>query len=330
MFKPEDNRYLWDFWLYQEAGVEYLFYLTAPATCTPRTRHRNSAIALATRSNGGAWRDLGIILEKDPDPAAWDSVSLWTGYTVKNNGLYYLFYTARSQSEVADDGYVGHTQRIGVATSTDLIHWTRHPANPVLTWQGGPYESQQEAHDRHLAWRDPCIVADGQGGFYAFFTCRVNQGDPLARGAIGRAYSQDLIRWQILAPASMPGRYTHMEVPDVVRHQGRWYMLFAVKQEWHRGNRDHHDQPVTGVRYLVADRLDGEFHLPSGNSVLIGSDDACYTGRFWPAADGALTLWSWHAGADEGAAYQDNPRAYSLAEPKVLQCNERGELQIRN
>ncbi len=29
-------------------------------------------------------------------------------------------------------GERGLIQRIGLATSDDLIHWTKHPANPVL------------------------------------------------------------------------------------------------------------------------------------------------------------------------------------------------------
>ena len=327
MFQPNDNRYLWDFWIYQEDGFEYLFYLTAPADCTPRTRHRHSSIALAKRPLNGEWQDLGIILDKNPDPTAWDSVSLWTGYTLKHQGKYYMFYTARSQADVADDGYIGHTQRIGVATSDDLIYWERHDSNPVLTFQGAPYESQLEAHNHHLGWRDPCVVPDDKGGFYAFFTCRTCDGDPLKRGAIGRAYSNDLLNWTVLSPAAAPGLYTDMEVPDVVHHDGRWYMLFAVKEDWHHETSSKHDQPVTGVRYLVSDRLDGNFVLPTSSSVLLDSDTACYTGRFWHDEQGNLTLWSWNCGADEGERYTNNPSAYSLAHPVKVEVGSFGELK---
>ncbi|WP_165901805.1 glycoside hydrolase family 68 protein [Reinekea marinisedimentorum] len=283
---------------------------------------------MAKRTTGGEWQDQGIILQRNSDPKAWDSVSLWTGYTLKHDGIYYLFYTARCQSDVAEDGYIGHTQRIGVATSTDLVNWTKHPANPILSCPGAPYETQQEAFNKHLGWRDPCIVADEKGGFYAFFTCRAQQGDPLKRGAIGRAYSQDLINWKVLPPAADPRRYTDMEVPDVIQHKGCWYMLFAVKETWHHPSGSHHDTPVTGVRYLVSDSLEGEFVLPAHDSALLTSDDALYTARFWRDENGQLTLWSWRAGADEGTQYAENAAAYTLAHPMKIETGENNQLLV--
>ncbi|WDC84648.1 hypothetical protein PL321_02800 [Caloramator sp. mosi_1] len=37
-----------------------------------------------------------------------------------------MFYTSRCKRDIVEDGYVGHTQRIGVAISKDLINWEKY------------------------------------------------------------------------------------------------------------------------------------------------------------------------------------------------------------
>ncbi len=88
-------------------------------------------------------------------------------------------------------------QRIGVATSADLLTWTKHAGNPVLDadprWyetHGGPSPWQ----DQH--WRDPWVLADPDGdGWHLLITARATDGPIDDRGVIGHAWSANLTNW---------------------------------------------------------------------------------------------------------------------------------------
>ncbi len=329
IYRPR-GQYLWDFWLYREQGDYHLFYLQADASLTPRQRHRHSSIGHAVSRDLCNWTEKDCALQAADDPAQWDSVSLWTGCTIKKDGRYYMFYTARCQEDVADDGYVGHTQRIGLAASDDLLSWEKYAANPVLTADYRYYESVTEAHNKHEGWRDPFVVKDETSEwYYAFFTARDRQrSDPKARGCIGRARSKDLLHWETLPPAASPGLFTDMEVPSLHWHQGKWYMLFAVKEEWYSEAYRQAiapELPQTGVLYLAAESLDGEFTLPESHPVLSGTERRQYTGRIIAAPNGEFVFLSWNAGIDEGAP--DRPAAYSLGEAMVV-SHQYGRLRL--
>jgi hypothetical protein len=53
--------------------------------------------------------------------------STWTGSVVRGpDGVWFMFSTGGGSREH------GLKQRVGLATSADLDHWTKHPASPVL------------------------------------------------------------------------------------------------------------------------------------------------------------------------------------------------------
>ena len=58
------------------------------------------------------------------DPAAGES-HIWAPYVMYDAGTYYMFYAAGTPDHTA--------YRMHLATSTDLMHWTRDAANPLFT-----------------------------------------------------------------------------------------------------------------------------------------------------------------------------------------------------
>ncbi|MFI6831921.1 family 43 glycosylhydrolase [Kribbella sp. NPDC050241] len=58
------------------------------------------------------------------DPAAGES-HIWAPYVMYHEGTYYMFYAAGTPDHTA--------YRMHLATSTDLVHWTRDAANPLFT-----------------------------------------------------------------------------------------------------------------------------------------------------------------------------------------------------
>ncbi|MGO4889543.1 hypothetical protein ACJ2A9_17495 [Anaerobacillus sp. MEB173] len=329
IYKPK-GKFLWDFWVYEENGEYHLFYLQAPLDPDPHTRHRNASIGHAISTDLIKWKEVGTALEASNIDDDWDSVSTWTGCTLKKDDTYYMFYTARCKQDVAEDGYVGHTQRIGVAFSKDLYTWKKYEDNPIVIADPRYYEQQDEAYNKHEGWRDPDVIFDEETGFYyMFLTARDKEGDPKARGCIGKARSKDLLNWEVLSPAASPRTLTDLEVPSLHKHEGKWYMIFAVKEQWYSEQYKQEiapNEPQTGQLYFVSDSLDGEFKPIDHDNVLIGTADRQYTGRIIKGPDGYDYFLTWNAGEDEG--YTDVEDPYTLAKPRKVIYEKSGKMRL--
>ena len=59
-------------------------------------------------------------------------------------------------------------QRIGMATSTDLSHWERHPANPLIEADQRWYEKLDLTCWYEEACRDPWVVYDAEAAANAW------------------------------------------------------------------------------------------------------------------------------------------------------------------
>jgi len=104
--------------------------------------------------------------------AEWERDCIYQPWLVEHEGLYYNFYNAAN----------GSVEQLGLATSTDLIHWTRHPDNPVVR-NGGP-----GAYDEQFC-SDGKVFRDGDHWVMIYFG--VGRG-----GAhIMAAFSRDLVHW---------------------------------------------------------------------------------------------------------------------------------------
>ena len=65
------------------------------------------------------------------DDGAWDDLAMWTGSVVQHpDGTWFMFYTGVTTTPH------GPLQRIGVATSPDLVTWHKLARNPVLEADG--------------------------------------------------------------------------------------------------------------------------------------------------------------------------------------------------
>ena len=73
---------------------------------------------------------------------------------LRHDGTWWMFYTGTS---TVDGGAV---QRVGAATSADLLTWRRHPANPLIEASPPWYETTPTSTWRDVAWRDPFVVRD--------------------------------------------------------------------------------------------------------------------------------------------------------------------------
>lgn len=91
---------------------------------------------LATSTDGISWTKYGSSpVLSNGSAGTWDSQYLLPGTTMlKEGNTYYLFYMGGS--DVSDSG----TWNIGLATSTNLVNWTKNPNNPIITGTADTFE----------------------------------------------------------------------------------------------------------------------------------------------------------------------------------------------
>ena len=113
------EHWIWDFWFAQDGDDVHVFYLQAPRSLgDPELRHHNASVGHAVS------RDLprGRCFPTRSGPASRVSstIATWTGSVLRHGGRWHLAYTGASQAEN------GMVQRIGLASSDDLVAWRKH------------------------------------------------------------------------------------------------------------------------------------------------------------------------------------------------------------
>jgi predicted GH43/DUF377 family glycosyl hydrolase len=162
----------------------------------------------------------------------WEETATFNPAAVVRDGVVHVLYRAEDASGEAKIG--GHASRIGLATSTDGIHFTRRPA-PVLF----PQNDAQKANEWPGGVEDPRIVESEDGRYVLTYT-QWNHSIP----RLAVATSRDLITWEKHGPAlakAAGGKYTAVEsksgsiVSRVVGNRlvaakvnGKYWMYFNV------------------------------------------------------------------------------------------------------
>jgi thiol-disulfide isomerase/thioredoxin len=129
---------------------------------------------VASSEDGLAWKRAKpeyILSVHEPDRGEWEKDCIYQPWLVEHRGRYYNFYNAAN----------GGVEQIGLATSTDLLNWTRYAGNPVLRNRSGGY-------DERLC-SDGKVFRDGDHWVMFYFG--------LGRGGahIMAAFSRDLLHW---------------------------------------------------------------------------------------------------------------------------------------
>lgn len=313
-YLPTDHL-MWDFWLAprRDGKPWHLFYLRAPASIgDPEDRHWQAEVGHADSGDLHGWRDLDIALTPATGPA-WDDKAIWTGSIIDHNDTYYWFYTALTHAD--------HAQRIGLATSADLLNWTRHPANPLLEADPRWYETASTSADGHVAFRDPWVIPDpGGDGWLMYITARSNEGPMDGRGVIGLARSRDLITWTLDAPVTTPGDFAELEVPQYLHIAERHYLLFCTGKPSDQRLRQSGTSHWIGTHYLTAPSPEGPWKLAPDPPMAGDEEGNWYAGRVVEDADRLLFL-AWRR-------LRDGRFAGGLSNPVEIGISEDGLLSV--
>jgi len=214
----------WDPWVLRDGDTYRLFYLGGRTDQDPWWK--TSWICGGTAQDWGQWQHTGPVLEPVLEPLAgdgWESGRIFAGSTYKEAGLYYLFYSAASQADIANEA-------IGLATSTDGVHWQR-AERPLLSWKDAVKDAADVRSPSgvgyagrcnlagHLHWRDPYVIksvvksvgpsapsAPSEQEKYYLFFCTSLTDTKQYQGGLGVAVSDRLGGpYRLLPPAAGPG-----------------------------------------------------------------------------------------------------------------------------
>lgn len=279
-----DNRWIWDSWFVWDGDVCHAFFLSADRSLgDPELRHRSPIVGHATSTDLVNWEILPDAIAPSDEPA-FDSWTTWTGSVIKaDDGTWWMFYTGTTR----EDG--GLIQRVGAATSEDLVTWEKLGPEPLVEADPSWYELLDTDVWHDQAWRDPWVFRlPGSPQWHMLITARSNDGEPRTRGVAGHAVSDDLRTWKVVEPLSGPGQgfgqleVLQFEVVDgvpVVLFCCGWRELSATRQESF-GQRD-----ATYSVVCNADLSGLDF-----NNAHPFEEQLVYAGRLVQGADGEWNL----------------------------------------
>jgi len=241
-------------------GRLHLFHLTLP---------NHDVVQHAVSDDGLHWEPLPNALHTG-DPGDPDDDQIWTMSVTKVGDEWRMLYTALSRH---DDGMV---QRTGMATSRDLVHWTKSARNPVAEADPRWYEADI-SHTGSVSWRDPKAVRVGNE-WWATVDAREATGPVMRRGCVGLMTSRDFDLWTVEPPLFAPRGWWDLECPQLFSIGEHWYLTSAIMED-------------RAQRYWMADNPKGPFRTPSDGGVLAPSGH--YAGRVTQWGEAHL-LFCWH------------------------------------
>ncbi len=311
-----DDCWTWDFWIARDGADYHLFFLKAPKSLEdPDLRHESARVGHAVGTDLREWTVLPDALGPG-EPGAWDDLATWTGSVFFAEGRWNLFYTGINTRER------GNHQRIGLATSDDLVTWTKLP-EPVLTFDPSHYEGSVPGWGG-VDWRDPWVYRSGEAEEYRMlFTARAPGGEVDERGVVGFARSHDLLTWRAEEPMYAPGEFGHLEVPQLFEASGRWYLSYSVYGSQHSVRRREQHPVETGTHYVTGPTESGPWHSPGAGFFSGDPAGELYAGRFERDPEGNLVFLAFLQFVGDG------PFVGGLSDPYPVETDQDGTLTLR-
>jgi hypothetical protein len=240
MMDPDPDFYPKDFAFVYTPGKFHCIYIRHNAW---ERAHGGYAVpdSLNERAFGHRWTSDWVNWEYNPSPAdttvlttrdglTWNNTHVWAPTIVQHGLVFYMLYTG-----VHNDPATGfRIQRIGLARSLDLSHWTRNgpPVDSVWAVPWADHSTQRE-----LAFRDPFVMRDPTRptGWLMYFVANIADRIPQMAVGVARSNADTLGGgWTNLTLPLLISSNAHTygasaaESPHVFWDRGQWQMLFTT------------------------------------------------------------------------------------------------------
>ncbi len=211
-----------DFSIVKRDGWYHCFYIRRDSSAPYDSTERDFGHAVSRDLY--QWTQLPPVLPIRP--SHWDNAKVWAPDIHEIDGVYYMFYTGVTN----EPGVYAFHQRIGLATSTDLMTWNRMD-EPLLSCGEVRWTFCDPLLYSGGEFRDAFVMPDGSGaGWLMYYTARPSSvpGTYIAGMA---SSSGDLTQWVNREPLWITHRMwsgsSVVESPHVFQHGGLHYLVFT-------------------------------------------------------------------------------------------------------
>lgn len=190
----------------EPSGRWHLFGITHPEPADP---FDEIEFAHASADDlHGPWTKHAPALLVDRD---YGETHLWAPHVIRVDDRYHMFYAG---------GGVDRTRAaLNLATSTDLVQWTRNPAGPLF----------RDGYDA----RDPMVARIGDRWVMYYAATSEPAG---GHYVVAYRTSVDLLRWSerhiAYTDPSTGTEAGNTESPFVVQHNGFWYLFIGPRPDY--------------------------------------------------------------------------------------------------
>jgi hypothetical protein len=217
--RPKEFAFVYDY----DACLFHLFWMRHNDALAPKDTELDFGHAVSTDLYN--WTQLDSVMHVQP--GTWDSSHVWAPTIIRRDGVWYMFYAGVVDVPYAWPWY----QRIGVATSTDLMTWT-HYDEPVYTGNMVPWAFADSSQFDGAQFRDPFVMDDpdhpGQWLMYYVTEAAIAPGQLLIAAARNEGA---LSPWVDVGPmwCSEAFRYWGWcESPHLFKHDSLWFMFASL------------------------------------------------------------------------------------------------------
>lgn len=233
--------------------ILHVFYLCIPS---------HDRVGHLTSRDGLTWEEQPAAIHTGA-PGDFDDDQIWTMGVFAHQGRFFMLYTGIRMKER------GKVQRIGLAVSDDLLHWTKHDQNPVMEADPRWYESVADATHR-VDWRDPSVFSEN-GILHGVLSARANRGPASRRGCAAHFVSANGFDWKVKPPLCVPGTCYDFETPALMKLKNRYYLTGISGKE---------SAGIVPSVARVAERVEGPYRRV-GHDDLLPGDNQVYKPCVW-------------------------------------------------
>lgn len=206
-FQPPDS-FFGDPIPFYHSGVHHVFYLHSSKTM--------SWYHLASRDLVH-WEELAPAILADEEDGM-----IATGSIVEKDGVFYAFYSTASAKDIGPG-----REAVRVATSRDLVQWTKQAGPPLLLLRRDVPEVG--TYDSLANWRDPNVFWNPQAAEWWLAIAAHEKTEPAYpyAGAVALATSKDMRSWKVRREPLLATReIVASECPDVFPLGSGWAMVY--------------------------------------------------------------------------------------------------------
>lgn len=261
---------VWDPWILKDGDLYRMFYLQGLEGQDPWWFVSNIGGAISTDLE--QWEDLGTLLK--PSDQAWEAGRVCAGCAYKEDGIYYLFYSAGGieMPHLKNEG-------IGLAVSQDGVRFERVSDRPLLIPDDADPWYARCAAGSHFHWRDPYVFKDH--GKYYLFICASARVPGDFQGSVGIAVADRITGpYEVLPPAiDIPDvedwPYYHLERPQVIYRDGKYHLFFSCFKMFFNLNWLKAKRRITNssLYWYISDHVTGPYKpINPDNFIVKGSE----------------------------------------------------------